>query len=734
MPARPPQRGLEIWAGLECTVNRTSNGYLNQNTLNGHDERALDDLNAFASLGISRIRYPVLWETTAPTSPDQLSFDRSDERLARLRELGVNPIVGLLHHGSGPEYTSLVDPWFPERLADYARRVAERYPWVDAYTPVNEPLTTARFSGLYGVWYPHGRNDRTFVRALYNEVAGTVLAMRAIRQVNPSAQLVQTDDIGRASGTPPLRYQVDFENHRRWLTMDLLMGLVTAEHPLYSYLRTEGGLGEGELAWLVDNPCPPDVIGINHYPLSNRFLDHRVELYPEWLHGGNGRDRYADVGAVDTGQVDPPPPESVLREVWQRYGCPFAVTEAHIAGGREAQMRWLHELWTAALRLRAEGAPLVAVTAWSLLGAFGWNTLCTTWGREPRYESGVFDLRWSSMPQPTALATMIRSLATEGEYRHPLLERPGYWHEPSRVLFAPAVPPEPAPPLASRPLRSRPILILGAGDQLGRAFSRVCELRGIDRVLLSHMDLTSTGNVEARLADLNPWAVIDATRRLRLDDAEAEPERSWLENAIGTQNLAAACAKRGVQFVTFSSGFVFDGTASTPYRESHPVSPLGNYGKVKAEAERRVLEVHPGALIVRTGAFFGPWDWNGFMNLTLRDLQAGVAVLAADDVTVSPTYVPDLVWACLDLLADQVGGLIHLTNKGAVSWAEWARCAADLIGVDSSQVVACSLDDFEFAAPRPRYRVLESERADLLPSFDDAVQRFSHEMRPKEMT
>ncbi len=119
-----------------------------------------------------------------------------DERLPCFAAMTCAPLSGLVHHGSGPRHTSLVDPEFPAKLAQYASAVAQRYPWVDAYTPVNEPLTTARFSGLYGHWYPHGQDDRTFVRALLNQCRGTVLAMRAIRSVNSGAVLIQTDDLG----------------------------------------------------------------------------------------------------------------------------------------------------------------------------------------------------------------------------------------------------------------------------------------------------------------------------------------------------------------------------------------------------------------------------------------------------------------------------------------------------------------------------------------------------------
>ena len=158
--------------------------------------------------------------------------------------LGIAPIAGLVHHGSGPVYSTLLDRDFPEQLAAYARQVAERYPWIDAYTPINEPLTTARFCGLYGHWYPHARSRPTFVRALLQQCRAIVLAMRAVREVNPSAQLVQTDDAGKTFSTRALAYQAQFENERRWLAWDLLFGDVDRTHPLWRYLRSAGATSD----------------------------------------------------------------------------------------------------------------------------------------------------------------------------------------------------------------------------------------------------------------------------------------------------------------------------------------------------------------------------------------------------------------------------------------------------------------------------------------------------------
>src|SRR5919202_78217 len=344
---------LEVWAGVECTVNRVGDEYFDQLERSGHATR-IDDLDLFAELGVRALRYPVLWERTAPNGLESADWSCADERLGRLRELGIRPILGLVHHGSGPRHTSLVDPGFATGLAEFARAVAERYPWVDRYTPVNEPLTTARFSGMYGHWYPHGRDGLTFARALLTECRATVLSMRAIREVNPAAQLVQTEDLGKTHSTPLLAYQAEFENERRWLSFDLLCGRLNRSRLIWNHLR-DLGIDRAELNWFLDNPCPPDMLGINHYVTSERFLDERIERYPIGSHGGNGKHNYADVEAVRVCADGTARPRALMKETWERYGLPLAVTEVHIGRTREEQLRWLKEVWDGAVSLRDEG-------------------------------------------------------------------------------------------------------------------------------------------------------------------------------------------------------------------------------------------------------------------------------------------------------------------------------------------------------------------------------------------
>jgi dTDP-4-dehydrorhamnose reductase len=714
-------RRPELWAGVECTRNRVGDRYLDQLDRGGHAWR-IGDLDRIAELGIRTLRYPFLWERIAPDGPERAEWSWADARMERLAALGMAPIAGLVHHGSGPPGASIESGRFAEGLAAYAGAFARRYPHVRDYTPVNEPLTTARFTGLYGLWHPHGRDESTFVRLLLEQLRAVVLSMRAIREVNPHARLVQTEDLGKTHATRSLAYQARFENERRWLTWDLLCGRVDDHHPLWPDLLRWGAT-ERELAFFRENPTPPDVVGINHYLTSERFLDTRVRRYPAAQRGGNAYQRYADVEAVRVRRGGVDGPRALLAEAWRRYGLPLAVTEVHLDCTREEQLRWLAEVWDAADSLARRGVDVRAVTVWALLGSYDWNSLLT---RETgRYEAGAFDLR-APEPRPTALAAMARRLATGQGEPHPVLDVPGWWRRPERLHYPPSGR-HPAP--AGTDGEPRVLAITGATGTLGRAFARVCARRGIAHRLLSRgeMDIADPDAVRAALDGVRPWAVVNAAGYVRVDEAEAEPHRCLRENADGPAVLATACAARGIGLLTVSSDLVFDGCKNAPYVESDPVCPVNVHGRSKADAEARVLAACPAALVVRTAALFGPWDAHDFVTVALREMAAGRAFAAADDATVSPTYVPDLVDACLDLLIDGERGIWHLATPGAVTWVELARRAAALAGVDDALLEARPSRELGLFAPRPLYTVLDSERGWPMPPLEDALQRYVRE-------
>jgi dTDP-4-dehydrorhamnose reductase len=187
------------------------------------------------------------------------------------------------------------------------------------------------------------------------------------------------------------------------------------------------------------------------------------------------------------------------------------------------------------------------------------------------------------------------------------------------------------------------------------------------------MDITDPASVERAIVRYKPWAIVNASGYVRVDDAERELERCMRENAIGPTDPGLACA-RHASHLTFSSDLVFDGAQDRPMskrsgRAAERVRPQQGRGRA------RVLDKHPQALVVRTSAFFGPWDEHNFVTQALQ-AWARRPFAAASDMTVSPTYVPDLVHACLDLLIDGEAGIWHLTNGAAMSWADLARRAA----------------------------------------------------------
>ncbi len=712
---------LQIWAGLECTINRVGNDYYDQLEYSGHYGRCEDDIAAIAALGVKTLRYPLLWERHQPEQGWEIEWSFATNAMAALQEHGITPIAGLVHHGSGPAYVSFYDGSFEEGLAAYALQVAQRFPHIEYYTPVNEPVTTARFCGLYGFWHPHRSATEDFCRILLSECKATVLAMQAIRSVNPSAKLVQTEDLGKTYSTPLLQYQADCENRRRWLGFELLCGRITPEHEGWRYL-TEAGVHEDELRFFLENPTPPGIMGLNYYATSERYIDQSLRHYPTYTHGGNGIHAYADIEAVRAPVREKTGLDILLRDAWKRYGLPIAITEVHLHCHREHQCRWLHRAWQTACALREEGIEIRAVTAWAALGSFGWSRMLRQPGGE--YESGLFDVR-GGKPRPTALAKLVQTLAAGQDCTHPVFANAGWWERPERILYR-----RNKLPLSNQDkmphTESRPLLILGKTGTLGSAFARICAERGIHHVLWSRqdLDLNDEAAIAPEIAALAPWAVVNATGYVRVEDAEQDSHACFQVNCVGAVQLARACAEASVPLLSFSSDLVFDGKKGSPYTESDTPRPLNNYGRSKAAAEDGILHHHPGTLVVRTSAFFGPWDAYNFVHAVLRELSAGRPFRAASDVVVTPTYVPDLAHLCLDLLQDGASGIWHISNGDAVSWAELAYRVAERVGLPAHLVEPLPQAELGGQARQPLNAALRSERGITLPSLEHALDRF----------
>jgi dTDP-4-dehydrorhamnose reductase len=612
---------LELWGGPECTVNRVGDSWFDQTPRSGHEER-IDDLALFADLGMRKLRYPALWERISPGDPEERDFRWTDERLPEIRRLGMDPILTLCHHGSGPSHTSLLSDCFSSGLARHAAAVAERYPWVQYYTPVNEPLTTARFSALYGYWYPHATEEGAFWTALLNQTDATRLAMRAIRAFNQDARLVQTDDLGFCHATAPLLQEANFQNERRWMGWDLLCGMVVPGHALWERLVSYGL--EDRLRTIADDPCPPDVIGLNHYLSSERLLDHQVELHGDRAVADRDLGNTGGVLHVDVDAVRHLPDAAVgfanlIEQAWQRYKLPIAITECHLGSTREEQARWFIETWDTAQKLRGRGVDLRAVTAWSLLGAYDWNRMVTRF--VGHYEPGVFDVR-GGQPRPTLMAHVLKELADGRQPRGPGLEVPGWWRAERRKTYDDSGFELMAGPRSI--CAPQPLMIISDGGTISRLAIEACKARGLHYILSEHDEARAV-----RAA--HPWAVLDAR--------QGGPSRAL--EALGT-----ACAE------------------------------LGIVAAVLVRADNTGEAFAPALLVAQTGPVFTMDDEEALAVRLLQSLEAGDPVEVRRDLRCDAVYGPSLVDGVLDLLLDGMTGVVRLAPGEQWSEAEFAQALA----------------------------------------------------------
>ncbi len=387
---------FEIWASPEPTVARIdAASYRDQLAETGHEARE-GDVDLLASLGVAASRYPVLWEKAVSAEGGPLRLDWPARRLERLRTLGVEPIVTLLHHGSGPRDTSLVDPAFPERFAAYAGEVAAAFPWVRRWTPINEPLTTARFATLYGHWYPNAQSDAAFGRAIANEALAMLLAMEAIRRHVPDASFAITEDLQSFTALDAaVESFVAHKRERMYLSIELTMGRVIAGHPLYAYLTQTCGVEPRMLARIAEHARAPDLVGWNYYPNSERAL---------------GTDATGATYNIPARERFPISPLPMLRAAHARLGLPFGISEVHVNANETGRLRWLDARVADLSQLAAEGLPVRMLGAWAAFGLVDWDSLLVR--REDYREDGIFTFAGpEETPQPTAVAAAVARYA-----------------------------------------------------------------------------------------------------------------------------------------------------------------------------------------------------------------------------------------------------------------------------------------------------------------------------------
>ena len=252
------------------------------------------------------------------------------------------------------------------------------------------------------------------------------------------------------------------------------------------------------------------------------------------------------------------------------------------------------------------------------------------------------------------------------------------------------------------------ILITGAGGQVGRELSRVFtagghEVAGFDHVTL---DITDRDSVRAAIVEFHPDAVVHSAAWTAVDACEADPERAFAVNAMGTRFLTEAARLVSAPVHYISTDYVFDGTKEGAYLEWDPTNPQSVYGASKLAGER---ELDNGSSVIRTSwvcGFHGP----NMVKTILRLAAENDTLSFVADQRGCPTFADDLAAMIGSLVTGRHSGIFHVTNAGAVSWYEFAREVLLASGQDPDRVQPVTTAELQppRPAPRPANSVLEN--------------------------
>jgi beta-glucosidase len=356
--------GSFTWiGGIEdtCVYPPAGSGMLplDEFDLTEHTRHWKADMKAVRDMGGTSIRYGVNWPLVH-IAPDEFDWSVLDERFAYATdELGLTVIADLVHYGT-PTWLerSFADPAYPDVVARFAGEFAARYRGVvDHVTPLNEPLTTASFCGLRGVWPPALTGWRGWTTVTMGIVTGLSRAIAAARAANPDVVIVHVE-----AATIYQTVAKELEDHASelaslgMLPTDLLLGRVDSSHEMYDWL-VENGADPVQLEALRSDVPEIDFLGVNYYPdLSPRTLTH---------HDGVVSQVATNLG--EGGLV------TSLTRFAERYGLPMLITETSIEGDDVARTQWLDASSRCVIDLRAQGMDLRGYTWWPIMDFVDWS-------------------------------------------------------------------------------------------------------------------------------------------------------------------------------------------------------------------------------------------------------------------------------------------------------------------------------------------------------------------------
>jgi dTDP-4-dehydrorhamnose reductase len=258
-------------------------------------------------------------------------------------------------------------------------------------------------------------------------------------------------------------------------------------------------------------------------------------------------------------------------------------------------------------------------------------------------------------------------------------------------------------------------LVFGGTGMLGQAVVAEARSRGWAALGLSHAQANIADGDLGWVDSFGPELVINCAAFTKVDACETDQAQAFAVNGEAVTRVAAVAARAGAPLVHVSTDYVFDGTATVPYREDSPTNPLSAYGRGKLAGEAHALAYERG-LVVRTSWLFGPGGPN-FVATMVDLIEAGrVPLRVVRDQEGCPTYTPFLARALLDLARREVTGVVHYRNREPVSWYAFAAEIARL-WCGGVEVVPVTTAEFPRPAPRPAYSVLDVTR------FEECVGR-----------
>lgn len=342
--------------GIENSTPTIQNGRVRVDEMDkcDHYRRWQEDFALVEELGIRFLRYgPPLHRTWL--APGRFDWEFADLTFASLYTRGIVPIVDLCHFGVPDWVGNFQNPDFPELFARYARAFAERFPWVQLYTPVNEMFICATFSAAYGWWNEQLTTHRSFVTALKHIVRANVLAMRAILEVRPEALFIQSESSEYFHAQNPKAIKpAELMNARRFLSLDLNYGR-RVDSEMYEFLM-DNGMTRDEYHFFHMNDVKHRCIMGNDYYVTN---EHRVRP--------NGHTEPAgEVFGYD----------EITWQYYDRYRLPVMHTETNLNEGPRGDeaVYWLWKEWANVLRVRNKGVPIVGFTWYSLTDQVDWDS------------------------------------------------------------------------------------------------------------------------------------------------------------------------------------------------------------------------------------------------------------------------------------------------------------------------------------------------------------------------